>query len=552
MFGLMGLLFGAACGGGTGPTPPDPADCTSPLPVTLAVGAHQVVDPAGSGGCLRVGGATADEEYLLAVVSGSGLETQSGVSGPYTLSIGAVGQVAPGARQAAGGGPAAAPAEQEGPDAAARFDHRIRQLEAGLVVPPGAGAGPPAAPAPAPVVGEQRSFQVCATDACTSTNTVNATARAVGATVAIYADEANVQFGESFQEADYAELVSAFDNHLHPLAREAFGSESDIDGNGMVLVLVTRRVNDFTTNCAKGRVIGYFYGGDLLPSLAGSNRAELFFTYAPAPATTQCPAVTRRGALNQLKPTLIHEFQHMISFNQHRLIRSSNQEETWLNEALSHLAEDLAGQLIPNSECPGATSCRSLYGSPNLLNAYSAMGNLEQHALVFARSSTGTLAERGVGFLFARWLLDQYGSGTNGFTLSRALLATTKLGRANIEAVTGQGFATLVGEWQLANYLDDLAGFADLSGRLAFDTWDFRTVMTNPANSGLFPNGYPLLPLQVTQALTRSGVLRAGTGRHVILRAGGTPRDVLLSAEAGSPNQPDPALAARIAIARIR
>jgi len=262
--------------------------------------------------------------------------------------------------------------------------------------------------------------------------------------------------------------------------------------------------------------------------------------------------VTRRGALNQLKPTLIHEFQHMISFNQHRLIRNGNQEETWLNEALSHLAEDLAGQLIPDGECPGAASCRSLYGSPNLLNAYSAMGNLEQHALVFARSSTGTLAERGIGFLFARWLLDQHGSGPNGFALSRALLATNRLGRANIEAVTGQGFATLVGEWQLANYLDDLGGFADLSGRLAFDTWDFRTVMANPANSTLFPNGYPLLPLPVTQSLSRSGVLRAGTGRHILLRPDGTPRDVLLSAEAGSPNQPDPALAARIAIARIR
>ncbi|HSN87540.1 MAG TPA: hypothetical protein VL025_12320, partial [Thermoanaerobaculia bacterium] len=64
---LTGLLLGAACGGGTGPTPPKPADCAAPRVVSLAIGQHQVVDPATSNGCLRIGGAAGDEEYLLAV-----------------------------------------------------------------------------------------------------------------------------------------------------------------------------------------------------------------------------------------------------------------------------------------------------------------------------------------------------------------------------------------------------------------------------------------------------------------------------------------------------
>src|SRR5690606_31384721 len=62
---VLGLLLAAGCGGGTtGPLPPDPADCTAPQVITLSVGSHQVADPAASRGCLRLGGAGADEEYL--------------------------------------------------------------------------------------------------------------------------------------------------------------------------------------------------------------------------------------------------------------------------------------------------------------------------------------------------------------------------------------------------------------------------------------------------------------------------------------------------------
>ena len=550
----LGLLLAAGCGGGTtGPLPPDPADCTAPLVVILAIGSHQVADPAGSRGCLRLGGAGADEEYLLAVFSGTGKETTTGVSGPYTVRIGNEGAVT-----ATGPFPAPPPAPQFAlasppPSEADRFHFMLRQREAELArtVPSGP-ATAPAGPATAPQVGEQRTFKVCANSECKTFTDVVAKARAVGQKVAIYADEANAEFAESLQEGDYGEMVTAWDDHLYPIATSAFGAESDIDNNGVVLILITKRVNDFTTNCAQGRVVGYFFGGDLLENFTGSNKAEVFFTFAPAPATAQCSMLARRTVLNQLKPTLIHEFQHMISFNQHRLIRNGNQEETWLNEGLSHLAEDLAGQLIPNAACPGVSSCRGLYATPNLLNAFLYLGNTEAHALVFKGTSTGTLAERGAGFLFVRWLLDRFGTGENGYTFTRALVATNRLGQANLEAVTGQPMARLVGEWLATNYTDDLAGFPDPTGRLNFATWNFRTVMDNPANSSLFVGGFPLKPEVVLQQLTRSGTMQAGTGRYFLLRPGGTVKDILLSGASGTSLQPDPALVARIAVVRIR
>jgi len=529
------------------------ADCTSPQVVTLAVGDHLVVDPAASNGCIRVGVASAGAEYLIGVVSGAGDETATGISGPYTLTIGNEGQVAAGA-SGAGGGPAGSGGGlAEAPlDAAARFDRNLRRLEASLVVPPGGAAAPPSGPAVAPPVGEKRTFRVCASDTCSQTNTVNATARSVGAKVAIYTDDENSTFADALTPADLDLLASTFDEYFHPIATEAFGSESDIDNNGVVIVLITRRVNDFTTSCAGGRVIGYFFGGDLLTSFSGSNRAELFFTYAPAPATSQCPTVTRTSAMNALRPTLIHEFQHMISFNQHRLMRDGNQEETWLNEGLSHLAEDLAGELIPNSACPGFASCRSLYASPNVSNTYRYLSDTEKNFLVFGENSSGTLAERGAAFMFTRWVLDQYGTGPNGLALTRSLLATNRVGKGNLEAVTGAPFPVLATRWHLAAYLDDLAGYTDASGLLSFDTWNFRSVMNNPANAQSFPSGFPLLPQVVTQSLTRSGTLRGGTGRSFLLRPGGVVKDILLSAGSGSRNQTDPALVARIGVARIQ
>lgn len=551
----LGLLLAAGCGGGTtGPLPPDPADCTAPQVVTLGVGSHQVADPATSRGCLRLGGAGAEEEYLLAVFSGTGKETTNGVSGPYTLRIGNQDAVAATSRFLSSPAPQfALAADPPPPSEADRFHFMLRHREAELArtIPVGPAAAP-AGPAAAPQVGEERTFKVCANSECKQFNDVVAKVRAVGQKVAIYADEANPQFAESLQPEDYQELVTAWDDHLYPIAFGAFGAESDIDNNGVVLILITKRVNDFTTNCADGRVVGYFYGADLLETFANSNKSEVFFTFAPAPATAQCSLLARRTVLNQLKPTLIHEFQHMISFNQHRLIRGGNQEETWLNEGLSHLAEDLAGQLIPNEACPGSASCRGLYSTPNLFNAFTYLGNTEAHALVFKGTSTGTLAERGAGFLFVRWLMDRYGTGENGYTLPRALVGTNRLGQQNIEAVTGQPMARLVGEWLATNYTDDLPDFPDPAGWLNYATWNFRTVMDNPANSSLFPGGFPLKPEVVLGQVTRSGTLRAGSGRYFLLRPGGTVKDLLLTGASGSDLQPDRALEARVAVVRIR
>jgi hypothetical protein len=223
---------------------------------------------------------------------------------------------------------------------------------------------------------------------------VTAVARSVGTKVAIYLDK-TVPTADSLRQEDLDELARTFDTYHHPIDVAAFGSESDLDANGVVVVLLTDAVNALTPNCSNGRILGYFWGGDML-NVTGSNHAEVFYAMVPAPNSGSCTGATRKNTVDRLKPTLIHEFQHMISFNQHALVRGGPSEVTWLNEGLSHFAEELAGDStnIPNSECVGFTSCLSQYASGDLLNAWDYLSDTRRISGV-PSGSTGTLEERG-------------------------------------------------------------------------------------------------------------------------------------------------------------
>ena len=407
-------------------------------------------------------------------------------------------------------------------------------------------------------MGDVRTFKACANLQCTSFTSVTATARYIGTSAAIYLDN-NAPNADPLTDADLAELGSAFDRYHYPIDTTSFGRESDIDGNGVVLILMTKAVNDLTPDCKNGRVVGFFYGGDLLTG-PNSNRAEIFYTLVPAPATGSCTAVSRRSALNNLKPTLIHEFQHMISFNQHSLVRTGLSEDVWLNESLSHFAEELGGRLVPNVECiaAGFPSCRSQYTSGDLLNGYDFLRDPGSYYLVFPNSTTGTLEERGAGWMFLRWVLDHFAADDIlGIDLTRALDNTANTGAANLQAATAASFATMVPEWLMAMYLDDDPDFpGDPSGRLGYGSWGFREVWTNPSNSQNFPAGFPLVPIPIaamTGVTSKSDTLRAGSGYYFLFSqpANASGLDIRVVGKSGGAAL-DPQLQARFGLVRIR
>ena len=550
-----GLLLCCSACGSTGPSEPGtPSEACANRPVTqLAVGDHVVLDPAATGGCLRLPAAGAGgAQYLLVLASTNGSRSSDGISGSYLLRASQpVAAVAPPAEL-----PSRAAALAPG-NLGARFDATLRQLEGELASDPrnrpltSAASGP----AVAPPLGDVKSFKTCSNLACSTFTTVTATARYIGTHVAVYVDN-DVPQNDPLTDGDLANLGHAFDNYHYPIDTTAFGRESDIDGNGVVVILATDAVNNLTPDCSNGRVIGYFFGGDLLTG-PNSNRAEIFYTLVPAPATAKCTAVSRAAAIGNLKPTLIHEFQHMISFNQHVLVRGGSSEEVWLNEAMSHFAEELGGRQVPDAECTADnfTSCRSQYSGGNILDAYDYLKNPESQFMVFPTSSTGTLEERGAVWLFLRWVLDHF-SGADSIlatATTRALDATNQTGVVNVIAVTGGNFSEMVPRWLMASYLDDGSDLPfESTGWLRYKSWGLRSIWTDPRNSQIFPAGFPLVPTNLSTT-SIAGTLRAGSGRHFLLQQLGNAAawDMqVLKNSAGA--QLDASLQARFGVVRIR
>jgi hypothetical protein len=557
-------LTAAACTDGpVSPPPPVPVHCVNPSSVALAPGEFTVIDPVAAGSCVRLPAAGAGgAEHIYVALSAAGRETSTGVSTSYHLAGAAAGSLtaaaAPTLADAAAELPGAA--AFQAPTPASEFHNRLRARERLISESPGAAfsaalGAPPALTPPAP--GSQRTFQVCSTTDCTSFVSVAATALHVGRKAAIYLDNTVPTGG--YNQADIDSVGNLFDDYLYPIDTTAFGRESDLDGNGVVAVLLSDQVNKLSGNCnAAGSVIlGYFFGSDLVPSQNGSNAGEVFYGLVPDPTNSSC-TISKIYAKGLLAPTFIHEFQHMINFNQHVLVRGGVSEDTWLNEGLSHLAEELGARQVPDQFCTddtGAHSCFGQFAKGDIQNGYRYLRDVEATPLVETSQSTGALAERGANWLFVRWLTDQFGADTLGTAFTRALVATSALGSANVAQQTGVPFATLVSQWQLANYLDDLPGFTPSSPRLQFRTWDLRaTYATLHAQlPATFPRIFPLVPDSMHPGpYQRSGVLRDGSGRHVLViqDASGPAVDLQLSDSTGSTL--GTTAVPRIGIARIR
>ncbi|MHB1327668.1 MAG: hypothetical protein ACYC2K_05640, partial [Gemmatimonadales bacterium] len=272
----------------TDPVPPPPPPsagvgaCASQPVTQLAVGQHALIDPATRNGCVRVPVAGAEgAEYLLVVASGTGSRSTSGVSGPYHLAAG---------NPASALSASAAVVREDHPSRVGRrtagddFHDMLRRKESELVASGAAriqAAPPPGIAAAPPVAGHQRTFKVCRTVTCSQFDDVPAIARYVGTKAAIYMD-VDVPTADTLLEEDYADLGRTFDLYHYPINAAAFGAESDLDTNERVVILLTNAVNNLTPDCSDGRVLGYFYGADLITG-PNSNQGENYYTMVPSP-----------------------------------------------------------------------------------------------------------------------------------------------------------------------------------------------------------------------------------------------------------------------------
>lgn len=303
-----------------------------------------------------------------------------------------------------------------------------------------------------------RSFKVLGDINGDCVVTTQAQLRYEGRHVYLYEDLGVV---DKFSDADFQQFGKLFDEVLYPIDTTAFGSPSDIDGNGHIIVLLTQKVNELTErkDCPL-HYAGYFFGYDLT-SGPGSNRGEIFYTIAPDLTGRFSCTYTREYVKGSTPPTFIHELQHMISYHQRIMVRNGRPEMTWLNEGLSHIAEELGSRYYEDKYPPpsGRTNAAQLFPDssqgfivPNFRNAYSYLLAPTEHSVTTFKG-LGALEERGAAWLFLRWLGDQKGEG-----IYRSLVQTTRSGIDNVANVAGEPFPALFGAFGIATYADSIDG----------------------------------------------------------------------------------------------
>ncbi|MBC7894819.1 MAG: Ig-like domain-containing protein [Cytophagaceae bacterium] len=364
---------------------------------------------------------------------------------------------------------------------------------------------------------------------CSDFIAIRAVVRTVSARATIMEDIASPT--GKLTTTDYNEIATEFDNIIFPTDTLWFGAPTDLNNDQRVGILYTPEVNKLTPAGSGGIVGGFFFGGDLIKRSEyptnndcrnQTNEQEIFYLLAPDPnATINGNARTTAGVRQVTRGTIAHEFQHMIN----QSVRQYNPEVKsfevpWLNEALSHFAEEAVGRRV--SGFTDFQSLTTLDINPSIVqtNDYLAFyrQNLTRFRFWMLRPDTASptsartrteLAQRGAAWALVRYAADQYSAG-NARAFFRKLAAGPEVDITNLTLRAGKTFDDIVGGWTVANYTDNL-GVANLNARYTYPSWDMRDVM-----SGVNNNTYPLLVTNFPGTFTSTAI--SGSGNYYFHR----------------------------------
>jgi hypothetical protein len=370
-------------------------------------------------------------------------------------------------------------------------------------------------------------------------------------------------------DADYQQLANRFQNEQYAVLAANFGQPSDLDGNGAVVVLYTRAVNELTPANVGYVIGGFFYARDLYPRVAtqrlgacpGSNEAEMFYMLAEDPdgeinGNQRNADMIRRGL-----GTLGHEFQHLINASRRLHVNAISPivfEETWLDEGLSHIAEELAfyhtggvgpRQNLDQNRILSSDQTRNAFNDYSIQNFFRLRSWMQSPTTRSPFGNEDDLATRGAAWSFLRYAADRRGG--NDQQLWFALVNTSARGFDNLRQVFG--FADPLPwfqDWGVANYTDDAV--PGVAPRFTHPSWNFRDVYMNQAFGSAFPLSVQTLaagtPLNLSVRAGSSAYLRFGvapaTQADVRVTASGTTHDgacTVLNLTVGQVHQVDAA-----------
>lgn len=414
-------------------------------------------------------------------------------------------------------------------------------------------------------VGDLVTLNVNGIQACTGADRRIGRIAAVGTRAIVVSDTSNPTGG--YTDAEYASIVATFDTTIYPLDTEAFGTPSSTGRFGKVILYYTRSVNALTPPNASYTIGGFFFARDLYPRVAknglaacdASNEGEMLYLLVPDPNGV---VNGNRRTKDQITPlnlgTLAHELQHLINASR-RLYVAQNAapaEETWLDEALSHTAEELlyfrisgntTRQNLTLTDVTRQSANFSNYASQNFSRFYTFLVNPEANSPYAPNDS---LATRGAAWNLLRFIAGRQGANGEA-AFYRALVNSTTTGFTNLSNATGGRIDDYLRDWSVSLIADDFsaAETAALSDQYKTFAWNFRSIYPGLRFGGGTTLGvYPIAARLITNNVPQRITLAGGTSSYIRfgIRAG-LSSTITLSQNGGAP-----ASALRYAIVRLR
>jgi len=230
-----------------------------------------------------------------------------------------------------------------------------------------------------------------------------------------------VQDGVNVTQESLEQSGRTFEEHLYPTVQRYFGVEwsPGVDNDVRLTIL----------NARFSGAGGYFSSSDQYPSsiVPTSNGREMFYINVDS---------KEPGSL-WYDSTLVHELQHMVHWF------GDPNEDAWVNEGLSELAEHLCGY--------------SKYGRIQVFAA-----NPDIQLTDWESDSSQVTAHYAASFLFMAYLAERFGSDW-----MRDLVANEQNGLAGFDSVLqahdGLSFEDVFADWVVANCLDREYSSADAS-----------------------------------------------------------------------------------------
>ena len=389
-----------------------------------------------------------------------------------------------------------------------------------------------------PVVGQRVSYDF----ACVSNQDFPNAPATVAGVVRHVSDRAviveDVAAGQAFTLSEYQQIGTAFDEVIYDTDVAYFGEPADIDSNGgRVVLLYTAGVNRLSDDYTESFIAGFTCPLDL--GASSGNRAEMFYLMVPDPngefTSGEGDGISKDQVRRITDNTVAHEFQHLINAQR----GNGGAQDVWLNEGLSHLAEEIVGHAVNGFQPGTALGSEDFLGSQarvDVFNKYYLNNwfNLSQYLGAPADTAAllnssdpldfNTFRMRGAAWSFVRYLLDRFDDGTAAEAArTRTLIASSSAdSRQAISDVFGESFDRLATQWSMmlvSADRDDVTVPRDFG----LPSYQIREIFDSRVGLAVNPpsGGFPLRPMRqnLSRADTLVVPLFTGTALYVELNS---------------------------------